>query len=221
VTVDFPSESVSAPLAGKKGDYEVDVVEVKEKELPALDEEFAKGLGADSVEKLRVGVRQDLQNEFNQRQKRSIRNQITAALLSRVDFGLPETVLAEETRQQVYQLVEENQRRGVPKEAIEAQKEQVYAVAQNISRDRVKIGFLVRRIAEREGIRAEQHEITARIAILAGANNMAPQKFAQELEKNGRLGDVLHLIISEKVMNFLHENARIEDVPREQAAPTA
>ena len=219
VTVDFPQESVSAPLAGKKGDYEVEVVEVKEKELPALDETFAKGLGAEGVEALRDGVRRDLQNEFNQRQKRNIRNQIAAALLSRVDFGLPESLLAEETRQQVYQLVEDNQRRGVPKEAIEAQKEQVYALAQNIARDRIKTGFLLRRIADREGIRAETHEVTARISVLAQANDMAPQKYAQELEKSGRLGEVYHLVITEKVMNFLHENARIEDVPREQAGP--
>ena len=221
VTVDFPQESVSAPLAGKKGDYEVEVVEVKEKVLPELDEAFAKSLGADTVEKLNVGVRQDLQNEFNQRQKRTIRNQIVSTLLSRVDFGLPESLVAEETRQQVYQMVEENQRRGVPKEAIEAQKEQVYSVAQNIARERVKMGFLIRRIADREGIRAETHEVTARIAVLAQANDMAPQKYAQELEKNNRLGDVFHLIISEKVMNFLHENARIEDVPRGQAEPNA
>ncbi|HEU0011622.1 MAG TPA: trigger factor [Verrucomicrobiae bacterium] len=218
VTVDFPQESVSAPLAGKKGDYEVEVVEVKEKALPALDEAFAKSLGADGVEALRDGVRRDLQNEFNQRQKRNIRSQIAAALLSRVDFGLPESLLAEETRQQVYQLVEDNQRRGVPKEAIEAQKEQVYALAQNIARDRIKTGFILRRIADREGIRAEQHEVTARIAVLAQASDMAPQKYAQELEKNGRVGEVYHLIITEKVMNFLHENARIEDVPREKGA---
>ena len=221
VSVDFPKESVSAPLVGKKGDYEVEIIEVKEKELPALDEAFAKSLGAETVEKLRLGVRQDLQNEFNQRQKRSIRNQIMGALLSRVDFGLPETLVAEETRQQVYQLVEQNQRRGVPKEAIEAEKEQVYALAQNIARDRIKTSFLVRKIADREGIRAESHEVTARIAVLAQANEMAPQKYRQELEKNRRLGDVYYLIVSEKVMNFLHENARIEDVPRGQAAPTA
>jgi len=221
VTVDFPKESVSAPLLDKKGDYEVEIVEVKEKELPALDEAFAKSLGAETVEKLRLGVRQDLQNEFNHRQKRSIRNQIMAALLSRVDFGLPETLLAEETRQQVYQVVEQNQRRGVPKEAIEAEKEQVYALAQNIARDRIKTSFLVQKIADREGIRAEPHEVTARIAVLAQANEMAPQKYRQELEKNRRLGDVYYLIVSEKVMNFLHENARIEDVPRGQAGPTA
>ena len=221
LTVDFPSEHVSAPLAGKKGDYEVEVVEVKERELPALDETFAKSLGAENVEKLQVGVRQDLQNEFNQRQKRNIRNQITSGLLSRVDFGVPESMLEQETRQQVYQMVEENQRRGVPKEAIEAQKEQVYSIAQNVARDRLKMGFILRRIAEREGIRAEEHEVSTRIALLAGANNMAPGKFAQELEKNGRLGEVVYLIVSEKVMNFLHENAKIEDVPREQATPAS
>jgi trigger factor len=213
VTVDFAADFVTPQLSGKKAVYEVEVVEVKIKSLPPLNEEFAKVYGAETVEKLREGVRQDLQNERNTRQKRSIRNQLVSGLSSRIQFDLPETSVQAETRSVVYEMVSENQRRGVPKEAIEGKKEEIYKAATSIARERLKINFLFNRISEKEGIRADQHELNARIAMMAQANDMPVKKFVQELEKRQGVGDVYHQIVYEKVLDYLHDNARIEDVP--------
>src|SRR3954470_23358833 len=68
VNVDFPADFVTPQLAGKKGVYEVEIVEVKEKVLPALDDEFAKSYGAENIEKLKEGVQRDLQNELDYKQ---------------------------------------------------------------------------------------------------------------------------------------------------------
>ena len=212
VTVDFPADFVSAPLSGKKGVYEVELVEVKEKVLPALDDTFARSYGADSMERLNHGVRSDLQNEYNLAQKHKIRDQLIKRLLTQVEFDLPETNLQIETRTIVFEMVNENQRRGVPKEIIEKEKDGIFQAAQGLARERVKLGFLITRIAEREGIRANQTEVNARIAMLASGNQMAPQKFAQEMDKQGRLPEIYQALIHEKVLAFLHENARIEDV---------
>ena len=116
VNVDFPADFVTPELAGKKGVYEVDLVEVKEKVLPALDDAFAKSYGAENVEKLREGVRRDLENELAFSQNKSIRNQIVSSLLNRVNFEVPESVLAHETRNVVFDIVRENQKRGVSRE---------------------------------------------------------------------------------------------------------
>jgi len=213
VTVDFPAEFVTPELAGKKGVYEVEVVEVKEKKMPELNDALAVGYGAENLEKLREGVRRDLQNERNLQQKRSIRGQLIKSLLERVDFELPESTLQVETRNVVYEMVNENQRRGVPKDIIESKKDEIYTAAQGIAKERSKVGFLFHRIAEKEGIRADQSEFNARIAVMAQANQMAPQKFAQEMEKRGSLPEVYQQIIHEKVLNFLHEHAKLEDVP--------
>jgi trigger factor len=213
VQVDFPTEFVAPEVAGKKGSYEVEVVEVKEKVLPPLTDEFAKEWGADNIDKLREGVRRDLQNEQNSRQKRTIRNQLVKALLDKVQIDLPESTVLSETRSVVYELVSENQRRGVSKEMIDAKKEELFKAAQTIARERLKVGFLFHRISEKEGIRADQNEMNMRIAMLAQSNEMAPKKFLQELEKRNGLPEIYQQIIHEKVLDFLHDNARIEDVP--------
>jgi trigger factor len=219
VNVDFPADFVTPQLAGKKGTYEVEVVEVKEKTLPELNDAFAKTYGADDLEKLNAGVRKDLQNELNSRQKRSIRNQLVKALSEKVSFDLPESTLQSETRNVVYEMVSENQRRGVPKELMEQKKDEIYNAAQGIAKERLKISFVFHKISEKEGIRAEQHEMNTRITLMAQANQMAPQKFLQELEKRNGVAEVYQQIIHEKVLDFLHENAKIEDVPAGAAAP--
>src|ERR1019366_9019422 len=91
VAVDFPTDFVTPQLAGKKGSYEVEVVEVKEKVLPPLDEALAKAYGAEDLEKLRAGVRRDLENELKFKQDKTLRTELVRALLGRVNFDLPET----------------------------------------------------------------------------------------------------------------------------------
>ncbi len=213
VNVDFPAEFVTPQLAGKKGVYEVEVAEVKEKALPELNDAFAKTYGAENLDKLREGVRKDLQNEVNSRQKRSIRNQIVKTISEKVSFDMPETTLQIETRNVVYEMVSENQRRGVPKELIEQKKDEIYNAATGIAKERLKISYLFHKISEKEGIRADQNEMNTRITLMAQANQMAPQKFLQELEKRGGVAEVYQQLIHEKVLDFLHENASIEDVP--------
>src|SRR2546421_3913007 len=118
VTVDFSADFVTPQLAGKKGDYDVEIVELKQKVLQALDDAFAKSYGAEGLEKLREGVRRDLENELNFKQNKIIRNQIIRSLLDRVTFELPETAVAQETRNVVYDLVQENSKRGVSRQVI-------------------------------------------------------------------------------------------------------
>jgi trigger factor len=213
VTVDFPPDFVTAQLSGKKGIYEVEVVEVKEKVLPPLDEELAKAYGAESLEKLKAGVRRDLENELKFKQERTTRNELVRALLGRVNFDLPETAVAQETRNVVYDLVQENAKRGVSRQVIEQQKEQIYSAATNNAKERVKVQFLLQKIAEKEDVKVSQEEIAQRVHHLAGMYQIPPDKFLKDLQKRNGLIEVYDQIMNEKVIDFLEKNAKFEDVP--------
>ncbi len=212
VNVDFPADFVTPQLAGKKGTYEVEVAEVKEKSVPTMDDAFAKTYGAESLTALREGVRRDLQNELNTKQSRSVRAQVVNALLSQVNVELPETLVAQETRNVVYQLVQENQQRGVPEEALNSQKEEIYKHSNATARERVKASFVFQKIAEKEGIRVQPEEVNARIYTLSQQYQMAPDKFAKELEKRNGIQEIWQQLLNEKVIDFLQQNAKIEDV---------
>jgi len=212
VTVDFPADFVSAQLSGKKGVYEVTVVQVKEKALPELNDEFAKSYGAESLAVLRQGVHSDLQKELNQKIKRGTREQLMKELLNRVKCDLPESIVVNETKNVVYDVVRENQQRGVTREMIDQQKDQIFSYANNSARDRVKAAFVLGRIAQQEGIKAEPEEITQRILYLAQQTQTKPDKLVKELQERNGISEIHEQIISSKVLEFLEQQAKVEDV---------
>jgi trigger factor len=211
--VDFPADFVTKELAGKKGVFEVEIVEVKEKVLPPVDDELAKKYDAANLEKLREGVRRDLENELKYSQAKAIRGQIIDALLGAANFDLPETAVAHETRNVVYNIVQENSKRGVPRDLIEKQKEEIYTAATRSAKDRVKLAFLIQRIAESEGIKVSQEEVLRRVQSLAAAYQIPPDQFIKDLQKRNGVNELYDQIAHEKVLEFIEINAKIENAP--------
>jgi trigger factor len=200
----------------------VEAVEVKEKVLPAVDDAFAKSFGAESVEKLREGVRRDLENEMNYSQNKSVRNQLIGSLMSRVNFELPESAVANETRNVVYDIVRENQKRGVSRELIEQEKDKIYSAAAQGAKERVKVSFLLQKIAEKENIKVSQEEVAQRVQTLASMYQIPVEKFVKDLQKRNGFVEIYDQIANDKVLEFLQQNAKMEEVPAgtlSQAAP--
>ena len=219
VHVDFPADFVAPQLAGKKGEYQVEIVQVKEKALPALDEEFAKRWGAESVQALKDGVRKDLEGELEANQRKSIRTQIVEALSNRVQCELPQSLIEGETRQVIYDIVLENQRRGISKEQIDEKKDEIYNYATSNARERLKTSFLLARIAEKEEIKVTQQEIANRVLYMAQQQQVKPEALVKDLKKNNGLNQIHEQILLSKVVDFLEQNAAIEEVEPAPAAP--
>jgi trigger factor len=213
VNVDFPADFVTKQLAGKKGVYEVEVAEVKEKALPPIDDAFAKKYDAENLPKLREGVQRDLENELTYSQAKAVRGQIIRALLTATNFDLPETAVAHETRNVVYDIVRENSQRGVARDLIEKQKDEIYSAAAQSAKERVKLSFLIQRIAEKEGIQVSQDEVLRRVQSLAMAYQIPLEKFLKDLQKRNGVRELYDQVAHEKVLAFLEQNAKIEEVP--------
>ena len=191
----------------------IEAVEVKERVLPAVDDALAKSFGAENLQKLREGVSRDLENELKYSQGKAIRGQIIQALLSATNFDLPETAVAHETRNVVYDIVRENTQRGVARDLIEKQKDQIYSAAAQSAKDRVKLSFLIQRIAEKESIQVSQDEVLKRVQSLSAAYQIPIDKFLKDLQKRNGVAELYDQIAHEKVLAFLEQNAKIEDVP--------
>jgi len=212
VTVTIPDEVIYEELVGKEASYEIELVQVKEKSLPELDGEFAKGFGAESMDKLREGVENDLKNELEYSQKKSIRNQCVDKLLDSVTCDLPETIVNEATRAGVHNIVQENHQRGVGKEVIEENKDRIYANAKVDAEMRVKANYILSKIAEKEGIKVTEQELSRQVAALATQQKVKPQKLAQQLKDNGGIYQVQEEILNSKVIDLLEEKANVTEV---------
>ena len=211
VSVDFPADFVTKELQGKKGVYEVELVEVKERVLPALNNEFAKKYGADDLEKLQAGVRTDLENELKHSRSKSVRGQAIKALLGKVNFDLPETAVANETRNVVYDLVRQNTQRGINRDIIEKQKDEIYAAAAGNAKERVKLAFVVGKIAEQEKIQATQEDALKRAQQLAMIYQMPFDQFVKDLQKRNGVNELYEQVVHEKVLELIEKNAIITE----------
>jgi trigger factor len=137
-------------------------------------------------------------------------------LLAKLTFDLPESAVAIETKRVAYDIVRENTQRGIPKDVIEKEKEQIYSVAANSAKDRVRFAFLVQRIAEKEDLKVGNDELNRRIMALAQVYQIPVQKFVKDMQKRNGFIEIYDQVQQEKVLALLEQHAVIEDLP----APT-
>ncbi|MBL9135916.1 MAG: trigger factor [Verrucomicrobiales bacterium] len=221
VTVTFPEDFVVEAVANKAGVYEVEIVQVKERRLPEVNDAFASQFGVPTVDALREGIQRDLDNELKHKRITTIRNQLVKALLDRVQCELPESVVQSETRNVVRDIVSQNQRRGVTKESIQDHKDEIFAAANNSAKDRVRAALVLNRIAEKENIKVAEQEILERIAAIAHQRKERPEKVLRELQQNGQINAVAEQILTAKVLDFLQLNALISEVPAKSEPPAS
>ena len=210
VLVTFPEDFAVKPLASKKATYFVDITGLKEKKLPEVNDEFAKKVGVDTLDKLKAEIRKGLVAERESQAGAEVRKQIVDHLLGKVEFDLPESLVAEETRSIVYDLVRENTQRGVGKDVLESKKDEIFGYASQGAKERVRTSFILDAIAQAEKITVTEPEMEQRLAAMATRYRMPVEKLKAQLDERGGLGEVEEQILVAKTLDFLVTNAKVE-----------
>ena len=210
VTASFPDDTDIEALKGQTGTYEVALKQIKVRELPELTDELAQQLAQVGAQELPAKIRASLQTEKERAAKQAQKRQIGEKLLAAVDFELPESVVQNETRDVVYDIVSENQARGIPAEVLEEKKQEIFDNASRSAKEMVKLNFILRRIADEEKISVGDDELSQYVTFLAMQQQTPPEKLAKKLSEGGRLGEIERRILSQKVMDFLLGQAKVE-----------
>ncbi|HEY5256804.1 MAG TPA: trigger factor, partial [Candidatus Baltobacteraceae bacterium] len=183
----FPPDYSQADLAGKAAVFAIVVHDVKELELPALDDEFARSISeTTTIDELRADVRKRLEAIAHGRSRREVGNQAMEQLLAAHEFALPETMLARE----IDRMIEET---GEP--AAEKTEADLRAEFRGSAAQRVKGTLLIEAIAKAEGIDATPAELQAELAALS-------RQYGQPIERiREALGSNLYSVIDGIVRN--------------------
>jgi len=159
VTETFAADFEVAALAGKTVSYELELLEVREKKLPEMDEEFFKSVGVENLEKLKEQVRQSLEGRARQESDVSKRTQLSDQLVEAIgEVELPESLLQGEQQNVMNELVSENQKRGITEEALKENEATLVQSAKEAARKRVTLRMILRKIAEAEKVEVEQSD---------------------------------------------------------------
>jgi trigger factor len=185
IPVEFPADFRIQELGGKKATYSVEVLGLKERKLPPVDEALAKAYQAESLDKLKEQIRKNLQAEAERESEGDVRNQVIDQLLKAAAFDLPETVVAAEAQQTMLDIVRENAARGVAPDALREKGKEIHDFAQKNAKDRVKLNFILSRIADAEKIEVKDEEVEREIEGLARRAGRPLAKFREELAERG------------------------------------
>ena len=211
VTVTFPADFSPVPaLAGKAVAYAVEIQEVRERVLPALDEAFFKAQQVDDLAGLQAKVSANLKLQKDYENRQAQRRQITEKLAAAVDFQVPESLVDTETQGLLRQFIEENMRRGVAAEQFEKDKKELFQGARQAATNRVKLQFILGRVAEQEKLEVTNEDLNNFIYREAMRTQQKPDKLAQALGADrAQLRSVQQSIIFDKAVDFVVSKAKV------------
>jgi trigger factor len=180
------------------------VKQIRSRQPAEMNAAFFNAVGVASEQELRERVRASLQavGEYAERQR--LRGEVLQWLSARTELkDLPASLVAEETGRILREVVRENVQRGVQQEELESHKEELFNHAVQSSSERVKLDFILYRIAGAEKIEVTDEELAAEIERLAQRYGLAPAKLRAGLEKRGALEGLRDDLRAEKTITFL------------------
>lgn len=209
IPVTFPEGFTEAALAGRTASYQATIKAIRERQPAALDAEFLKTLKADSEAALRERVQKELQEMREAQEERRRRGEIIQYLLKNTALEVPESLLARETYQEVNDIVKESQQRGMAGDELETRKEEIFEAATRSATEKVKLRYVLRKIADEEKVQVQPEELDRQILGLARSYQVAPDKLRADLEKRGALPRVADDIRLNKALDVLVAQAAV------------
>lgn len=208
-SLDFPASHYQKHLAGKTVDFKVKAHDIFERQLPALDETFAKALGQESVEKLRELLRTNLGRESAQKADQQAEIEMLDAVVAQSEFGeIPEVLIDAERRKMFYELTRDLERNGVTIEQYLNDIKKTQAEIEEGFKDqaikRAKAALASRQIAKEQNLFATEDEVAAEIAHMKETYKDNPE-YIKQLD-NPEVHETIHSIVqNRKVIAWLKE----------------
>ncbi|MFH1406991.1 MAG: trigger factor [Candidatus Omnitrophota bacterium] len=211
VKLTLPEDFAEKQYAKKPAEFNITVFEVKEKRLPALNDEFAKSAGnCSSLTELREKIKQGLVLNIEQQAKLDLEAQVLDKLIKSTKFDLPEGILEAQKEKLYHDMVHDLKTRGAKDEEIKNNDSALREkAAQNAERS-VRIYFILEEIAQREPIKIEPGELEDEINLMAEKSGQGADELKKYVEDKGLTDSLLLEIRERKTLEFLLNNARID-----------
>ena len=204
----FPDDFANEDYRGKTLDYEVTLVALKEKRLPALDDEFASSVAqSETVESLREKVLANLRQEKEGERRRKFRRQLLETILSRTDVPTPEVLVESEVGASLRDYARYLAANGVdPKEA---DWERIREDARPGAERRVREYLVLDSIARREGREVTETELDAELKRAAARRGVETSELKERLARNDGLEALRDEMRLSRALDLLISAARV------------
>jgi len=215
--VRYPEDYAQERLAGRTVRFRVRVKGIRRKELPALDDEFARELGDyQDLEDLKRAIRATIRAEKEFLAQHKAKDEIIDQLVRMHDFPVPEAYVERQIEINVEQRVRELIAQGIDPRRVQIDWDRVKEKQREPAIRDVKAALILDKIAEREAIEVTRDELEAEIERIAREEREPVATVRARLEERGELGRIAARLRAQKTLNFLFEQAR-KIAPGEEA----
>ena len=208
----FPEAYAVRALAGQTGDFEVTVKALAEREPLAIDDEFAKGVGFESLEGLKGMIRARMVSDFNRASREKMKRQLLDRLDALYSFELPEGLVNQEFDAIWGQVMREQQASGRSFADENTTEEAARADYRRIAERRVRLGLLLAEVGTKAEVKISDEEMTQ--ALIARARSFPGQeKQVWDFYRNNQqaLAELRAPIYEEKVVDHIIALAKVEE----------
>ncbi len=213
VTVAYPDDFRAKELAGQSVRFAIQVRDTKLRELPEIDDEFAKDLGEyDSLEELKKHIRESLQKDLEKRVEHFLREQAVQKVTAASNVDLPPKLKARVAANVFEEEVKRLSQSGMDRETITADRDQLAEFAEAEATRQLKVTFVTDEIAKRENLSVSDEELNQSIEEMlqeSGEEDARVRSYFNSERVRERYRDQLQV---KKILDFIVGNAKIEEV---------
>lgn len=212
LNVSFPEDYPSADLAGKAAVFETKIHEVRAPQTPEVDDEFAKGLGLESLEQLRGLVKDQLSGEHTAASRSKAKRNLLDQLDEAHDFDLPPGMVNQEFEQIWQQLQREMDAGRVSDEEKAKPEDALKEEYRKIAERRVRLGLVLAEIGRLADVRISEAEVNQALIREARQYPGQEREVVQFFQKNpAAMAQLRAPIYEDKVVDHILETAKVED----------
>jgi trigger factor len=213
------SSSPDPRLRGQSIGVTIVVHDLKTLRMPEVDEAFLRGIGFDSLDDLRTGLREVLERRLDFQKREALRREIVDQLLDKTPIDLPADLVSRQEALTLRRRFHELRESGLDEASIRAREAQIRANVHESTLQSLKEFFLLAKIAEAENIKVEDEDLEAEILALAARTDESPRRIRARVQKEG-LEDVLaSQILERKTIDRIGEHVKFEETTLPEEAP--
>ena len=224
VTIKFPEDYFNAKLASLDVDFKVKLNEIREEELPAIDDELAKGMGHfQSLEDLKNVIKDNLQQGYAKRTEQELNEQIFQALIDRTEFELPDAMVEYELEGILNEAERSFSYSGKSMEDLGVTKEGLAEKYRGTAEKQVRRHLILGKIIDQEKLELTEEELDDGFQMLSENYNQPKQDLREYYEGNAEQLELFkHTLLEKKAIKLIIDTSTIEEVaPTEAAAEQA
>ncbi len=214
IRVNFQEDYHAKNLAGKTIDFEIELKDIKEMELPPLDDEFARSLGGqvETLEDLRKEVQKELKRREEDRIEREAKMRLIRKICDTVDFALPESLVDQELNRAIENIMQNLSRSGTTPDMTGLNEDKLRQELLPAAESRVKRMLVLGEIAQQNDLRVTDEDVSNGFLALAAESGQDPGVIRRLYEDQNLVDSFRDRLLEEKALNYLVSSSKITEV---------